>query len=347
MWLAWTFLLLSFSTAILAYAECDDLRARIDSTTRMLHRGAHKEVKGAVLRPQNESVVLKRGPANTLNRELFVYEVLLHKAALVPHLYGYCLRSSDILFVQERVLPLAYVQMCLPSLSASARLLLLESAARLIRGLVQLDLVHCDFHRGQVGLRLQGAVPELVLLDSEQLQLAADVNRALHQPCSADQQCRKMYQCLSNHRPYTDQRCGAERCAELAPAYVLVAVLADLVEPLLFPTPELSLADFAADSPLFAENGSLSDAAPPAPAAPPFEPQVEQQLRQLLASMRQTTDTATLQYRISIDRVVSSVAQLRANATTPLSDADRDAFRRCAAQEEEVATRACKDKRYC
>lgn len=332
-----------------AYAECEELRARIDGTTRMLHRGAHKEVKGAVLRPQNESVVLKRGPANTLNRELYVYEVLLHKAALVPYLYGYCLRSSDILFVQERVLPLAYVQLCLPTLSAAARLLLFESAARLIRGIVQLNLLHCDFHRGQVGLRLRGAsgLPELVLLDSEQLQLAADVNRALHQPCSSDQQCRKMYQCLSNHRPYTDQRCRPDRCAELAPAYVLVAVLADLVEPLLFPSTQFTLADFAADSPLFAENATLDTApAPPAPAAPPFEPRVEEQLRQLLASMRQTTDAASLDHRILIDRVLSGVAQLRANSTA-ISNADRDALRRCAAQEEEVATRACKNRRYC
>jgi hypothetical protein len=311
-----------------SYAACDDLRSRLSDSTRVLHRGAHKEVKGAVLRPANDSVVLKRTPNQLLGSLLTVYEVLLKRSSFLPTLFGWCSRSSDMLVVQERVLPLAYAVSCLPTFSVSMRLVLLERAAMLMRFLIQTDVIHCDFHRGQIGVRLHGAdgLPDVVLLDSDNLQRAGDANRAegVRHRCSSDQECRKLFPCLSNHRPYNDQRCSESRCSDVVPARWLVAALADLVEPIAFPGEEVLAAAAAATSPSWSFDASTQSA-----------------LEQLLVDMRRADER-----RLAIVRVIGVLADLR-NRTAPFVASDRDALLKCAALEEEVAIAACRKKKFC
>jgi hypothetical protein len=310
-----------------SYAACDDLRSRLSDSTRVLHRGAHKEVKGALLRPANDSVVLKRTPNQLLGSLLTVYEVLLKRSSFLPTLFGWCSRSSDMLVVQERVLPLAYAISCLPTFGASMRLVLIERAALLVRFLIQADVIHCDFHRGQIGVRLHGAggLPDVVLLDSDNLQRAGDANRAegVRHRCSSDQECRKLFPCLSNHRPFNDQRCSESRCSDVVPARWLVAALADLVEPIAFPGEEV-LAAAAATSPSWSFDASTQSA-----------------LEQLLVDMRRADER-----RVAIVRVIGALADLR-NRTAPFGASDRDALLKCAALEEEAATAACRKKKFC
>jgi hypothetical protein len=192
------------SLFLLTFAQdCDDLQSRLDTQRRVLHRGMHKQVHAATLRPNNDSVIVKRGPSKALQRELDVYDSLARRADFVPHLWGFCRRSSDMLFVQERVIPLAYASMCISLLGAAARVLFARRLADLLAQLIQRDLLHCDLHRGQIGLRLHDGVAQFVLLDAEQLTRAADVNRALSTArCSTDSQCQAQIQCYSIHRPY-------------------------------------------------------------------------------------------------------------------------------------------------
>jgi hypothetical protein len=324
------------------YEECDKLQSRLDTHRHVLHRGMHKEVHAAILRPNNDSVIVKRGPSKALQRELDIYETLARRATFVPRLWGYCQRSSDTLFVQERVIPLAYASMCISLLSVASRLLFARRLAQFVRALIARELLHCDFHRGQIGVRLlsmdshdneeNGSVAQFVLLDAEQLMRANDVNRILNNRCSSDSQCQALIQCYSMHHPYADQTCSGRRCANITPANALVMSLADLMEQLLSPKVSREsksfIQRFPAQNDAFASNGLSRDSM--------------RQLSGLFESMRKKEPTQ----RISIDRVLSELAEI-GGVEESLPESDRHLLEECIGMEDEFAIQSCKDQKYC
>jgi hypothetical protein len=338
-WLPILIAVLSLSSC---YDDCDDLQSRLDTHRLVLHRGMHKEVHAAVLRPNNESVIVKRGPSKALLRELDVYDSLVRSATFVPRLWGFCHRGSDTLFVQERVTPLAYAAMCISLLGASARVLFARRLAEFVAQLVQRDLLHCDFHRGQIGVRLlplvaDVEVAQIVLLDAEQLTRASAVNRALNGRCSTDSQCQALLQCNSIHRPYPDQRCSGRRCASIVPATALVRSLADLMEPLVFG--ESSSNKMSRESKALMQR--FPQLAALANGAEALSRDDSRSLTRLLESMRKDEPTQ----RSSIGKVLAALDALDVRAR--LDAADRQRLEQCIGMEDEFAVRQCQDQKYC
>jgi hypothetical protein len=345
LWFVW-FLFLTLSLISLIhcfYDDCDDLQSRLDSHRLVLHRGMHKEVHAASLRPNNDSVIVKRGPSKALQRELDIYDSLVRRATFVPRLWGFCHRSSDMLFVQERVIPLAYASMCISLLGAAARILFARRLVEFVAQLIQRDLLHCDFHRGQIGVRLLVSYSatdwaQFVLLDAEQLTRASEVNRALNARCSTDSQCQALIQCYSMHRSYPDQRCTVRRCGGIIPATALVRSLADLMEPLL-------ILNGNNNDKMSRESKALMQRFPElvalANADDTMSRDDSRSLTRLLESMRKDEPTQ----RISIDRVLAAIDQLGAKPT--LNAKDQQTLQQCIGMEDEFAIQSCKDQKYC